>query len=917
MPANGALTGKELLTDVQEEIKQSNERLKEFLATYVQLKKEASKFTTTSGGNKIVKQRAELDGKVNSELKERTRLLKALERQEAKNNQVTSKTSVELAKQRLEAQRANRANKENAILTSRFSTAYEKLSVKLTKARRRLKDLVLTQGENAVATRKASVEVQNLDRRLKGADAISGQFGRTVGNYPTALKPAIGVLRQLVGVFGLLEGVRIALDITKESLALAREAKGIEFAFRRLGDVGVKAFSDVKKATRGLLSDLDIQRSLVELDNFNISLDQAGILFEFLTVRATQTGQSIDKLKDSLVEGLSKESLLRIDNLGISTSDLNSELEKTPNFVEAVANVAKREVAEAGSIIDEAANSQERFNASIENTKKSFGQLLQSNGLGFFGALSTRIDKIDTGIKAFTASLGAVRRGLDNFIAPIRQLLERFPTLNKFIKDTIDFIGDFFEAITTPGITVFAQALTQLGAVLSGLGSAFVAVKDEAINFIRTLARFGDIDFSLNPIENFKNIKTFFTNAKDEFVLGGKNIAQAFSEGYNKALNFEPPKIEGIEDIRKTTNETGDTLEDLTPQVKKVANVFEEEFEKAKNIFKAFKKTLDFSSENVITAPSTDQINAALNDISKGFDKVKEEAELSAEELKGIYNGLFSTFASYYNLDLEAFEKLLVGKTASFDDYADLSKSIGGAILESSLIRFENEIVANQERLNAILNDDRATEEQKAAAQKKFDEEQKKIRTKQAKAERNAVLIQIGIDTAAAVAKVLAQTGIVAPAVIPTIVALGLAQAAFVASQPLPQFFKGKKATDSFEGLATWGERRREVLVDKQGNITVSPNKTTPLYVRKDDIIVPSMSTFDKQLKDPESDVSQRLARRLDTDTKERVKFIQTQSASIDTQGIEKVMERVMMKYANRPVNATIKLEQPDNYTQY
>lgn len=914
MPANGAVTGKELLTGVEEEIKKSNERLKEFLATYVKLKKEVASFSSASDGNRIIKERSELDNKVNAELKERTRLLKALQTQEAKNNQVTSNTSKELSKQRLELQRANKANKENAILTSRFSTEYEKLSIRLRRARTELKDLVLTQGENAAATRKAAIEVQNLDTKLKKADAVAGQFQRNVGNYPTALKPAIGVLRNLVGVFGLYEGVRIGLDITKESLELARQAKGVEFAFQRLGNVGVKAFEDVKKSSAGLLSELDIKRSLVELDNFNINLDQAGVLFEFLTVRATQTGTSIDKLKDSLVEGLSKESLLRIDNLGISTADLNAELEKTPNFVQAVANVAKREVAEAGDIINDAANSQDRFNASLENTKKSFGQLLQADGLSFFGILADRLDKIDQSFQFLRTAIKSVKQGLDNFLTPIKELIQRFPILNKVISKTTDFISGFFNILTNPGITYFSLALLELGKVLSGLGSAFTAVKDEAISFVRTLARFGDIDFSLDPIKNFKNIKTFFNNAKDEFLQGGRNIAEAFNEGYNKNLKVDTPEPPSIDSILDQNGES-DQLEVARKKIQKVVNVFDEEYKKAENIFKAFKKVLDFTDPDLITAPDASAINDALTEISKGFDQVKEEAKISAEELKNIYNGVFSTFSNYYGIDTTAFENLLSGKEASLQEYADLAKSISGSILDTRLIGYENEIAANQEKLDAILADESRTEAQKADAQKRFALEEKKLRLEQAKAERENTLIQIAVDTAAAVAKVLAQTGILAPATIPTILALGAAQAAFVAAQPLPQFFKGKKITDNFEGLATWGEKRREVLVDKNGNVSVSPNKTTPLYVNRDDIIAPSISNFNKQLKDPDSDIAKRLSKKLDIDTENGIRMISvnTGNQSISTDGIRKEIRQGIREGFKGLKNPKF----PDNFSRY
>lgn len=161
-------------------------------------------------------------------------------------------------------------------------------------------------------------------------------------------------------------------DFIRNARKMSIEAKGIEFAFKRL-EGGADALERVRKATRGMVSDLDIKKSLVNFDNFNISLEESDTLMEFLSVRATQTGQSIDYLRDSLVEGLSKESKLRIDNLGISAKELNEELEKTPNFVQAVSNIAKREIAEAGNILDEAANSQSKWNATFENFMLEFG----------------------------------------------------------------------------------------------------------------------------------------------------------------------------------------------------------------------------------------------------------------------------------------------------------------------------------------------------------------------------------------------------------------------------------------------------------------------------------------------------------------------------------------------------------------
>src|SRR5699024_791422 len=213
--------------------------------------------------------------------------------------------------------------------------AYQRLRDSLNRAEKEYKELAAAQGLN----NKATIEAQRTVNRLRNqVDAINKPINRmneNVGNYPKTFGLARKAIGQLIGAFGLMEvalmAIRKGWDIFKESLTLAREARGVEFAFERLGEAGVKAFDDVRKASRGTLSELDIKRALVEFDNFNLDIQQAGDLFEFLTVRATQTGKSVEYLRDSLVEGLSKESKLRIDNLGISASELNEELEKTPN----------------------------------------------------------------------------------------------------------------------------------------------------------------------------------------------------------------------------------------------------------------------------------------------------------------------------------------------------------------------------------------------------------------------------------------------------------------------------------------------------------------------------------------------------------------------------------------------------------
>lgn len=308
-------------------------------------------------------------------------------------NAETDKDTIAIAKNKEELKKANKTLRDStkALESNANSTGRAKAANAILRAE---KDKVNE------STKEGQKRIESINRELDKNNAIieknASKLGKQkigVGRYEKALGTLRSSLLKVGGAFGVAFGVSAVKSMVTELAHVADEAKGVEFAFDRMGERGTKAFNDVKASTRGTLSDLDIKKSLVEFDNFGISLEQSGDLFEFLTVRATQTGTSIDKLKDSLVEGLSKESKLRIDNLGISASQLNSELEKTPNFVEAVANIAKTEIVEAGDILDTAASGTAKWNAQLDNVKLKLANDLSpgidalkttaANGLGF------------------------------------------------------------------------------------------------------------------------------------------------------------------------------------------------------------------------------------------------------------------------------------------------------------------------------------------------------------------------------------------------------------------------------------------------------------------------------------------------------------------------------------------------------
>jgi hypothetical protein len=113
----------------------------------------------------------------------------------------------------------------------------------------------------------------------------------------------------------------------------------------------------LRKATRGLVSDLELMKVTVQAGNFGIPIEQMGKLLEFATKRAAETGQSVDYLVNSIVTGIGRKSPLILDNLGISAVRLKEkfggvaiEAQSIADVAQAVGDIAAEEMGKMGSL---------------------------------------------------------------------------------------------------------------------------------------------------------------------------------------------------------------------------------------------------------------------------------------------------------------------------------------------------------------------------------------------------------------------------------------------------------------------------------------------------------------------------------------------------------------------------------------
>ncbi|MCA9496286.1 MAG: hypothetical protein KC589_05065, partial [Nanoarchaeota archaeon] len=227
------------------------------------------------------------------------------------------------------------------------------------------------------------------------------------------------------------------IKITNLSVDISNSSR----AFDRLGI----SIQNLRRNTGGMVDDLTLMHRAIVANNLGLNVRNLGEYFKFATIRASETGESVDYLVNSIVLGLGRQSIKILDNLGISQKRLNDELKKGLEYEEAVVKIIKDELSKTNTTLEDTIKGGERLKSTWQNL---LGELSESQ---FFKDLNDGLIRLTkfleeirqirqiTG-KSFTIKDGAV--GIAQYFSSIsddvRKLVEDISTLEEKIKDTND-----------------------------------------------------------------------------------------------------------------------------------------------------------------------------------------------------------------------------------------------------------------------------------------------------------------------------------------------------------------------------------------------------------------------------------------------------------------------------------------------
>ena len=197
-------------------------------------------------------------------------------------------------------------------------------------------------------------------------------FRRGITNIDNSLSKMSRGFTALGGVIGASFAVDAIRQFTGEAINLASQAEGVKRAFDRINDPLL--LSKLRKATKGTIADLELMKMAVKAKNFNIPLNQLGNLLGFAQQRATETGESIDYMAESIVLGIARKSIPILDNLGFSATQVREEFNKTGDMATAVGNIIEKQMGEAGDATLLTSERMAQQKAEMDNLKTEIGE---------------------------------------------------------------------------------------------------------------------------------------------------------------------------------------------------------------------------------------------------------------------------------------------------------------------------------------------------------------------------------------------------------------------------------------------------------------------------------------------------------------------------------------------------------------
>jgi tape measure domain-containing protein len=803
--------------------------------------KSISKINTPSGVNANSANASNITNSLNSQTQ-------ALQKLQIQKQKVARATAEETVNNGL----LNRNAKEQVVINSRLSTSYERLNTQHKLASRNLQDLIVrgrqanqTQRQYNVELRNSQRDFSSLNKRILSADKAVGRFNRNVGNYPKAL----GGVRDLMAAFGIVGGVSLFVQLSKDIFDQTRRLQSLDLALSQVTKtqeefvesqafilrvseqygVGIneltKSYTQFYVSAKDKLSSNEIQGIFESISKaagaMGLSVEQQDGAFLALTQMLSKGTIQAEELRGQLSERLPGAFVILAKSMGVTEAVLGDMLKKGQVMAaEVLPNFAK-ELEKAYGI--ENLQRVESLNAATTRLSNSFTNLIRSfTGEKGEGSLTKFFNFFVNGVTKTIEVLQIANEAAKVYFRSEEDSRKVFLESQKAIgesgaKKVLLQFKDSEEK------TAYAnEALIKTRAEIAKNKKEFERLKQEnadietkmtnarAINPNTTYSQEDRITLRVNK-EKILSLNTLMYKQVG-YVNGLKSVFEV-----EKKLNIltsentkivEKAKRDKIQDLKIEQQSSESLLDNLEEQIRLI-KVLQQANSKTNEQFLFYQKSIDQLQRGIdLIKNGNDELQKSAEEGIKGLlkeDEMRKQQIQSLKDLKLATDEYIASFSnSFFNdaglSSIEtffdgSFERLMEGAdtlekkfSVTFLAIAEVAQEAFSFISQVSQENFDAEYNRLELQKNVAIQFAGESTVAQEAINKEYDRRRAEIQTREARAQKELAIFNSIINTAQAIVSFLAkgQFGFAIAAGL-----VGAAQVAIIQSQQIPQFFEG------------------------------------------------------------------------------------------------------------------------------
>lgn len=278
-----------------------------------------------------------------------------------------------------------------------------------------------------------------------------------------------GSLSDMISVFGgnmMTKGAELAasavralgdeiISTGKQAMEMSVQSEGIRMAFERLNRPGL--LDNLREATHGTVNDLQLMQAAVKFEDFKLPLDELGTMLAFAQQKAKDTGQSVDYLVDSIVNGLGRQSTQILDNLGLSQSEVKERTKETGDMTVAVGQIIREQMQAAGDYVETASDRALKANAEYENSLVELGDRMRETfNIGSMDEVNMYLKNELVQTMLFTVDvIGRAKDAIHSLTGPMEDALVKMDEIGK----NNGFVNFMNKVISTLGPLINVRSL--------------------------------------------------------------------------------------------------------------------------------------------------------------------------------------------------------------------------------------------------------------------------------------------------------------------------------------------------------------------------------------------------------------------------------------------------------------------------